>query len=130
MLHKVFNEKEEMQWHRRETKKHVCRVQGGTENGPFPKDKLHTKRLPFPILLYLVTIPAHQEQSLTPAPSPRRQEVQQSRRERVLSQGAQSKAKPEEARRGLPCSEEQRAQVPPARWDEDTQPACKPWPCS
>ena len=59
-----------MQWHRRETKKHVCRVQGGTENGPFPKDKLHTKRLPFPILLYLVTIPAHQEQSLTPAPFP------------------------------------------------------------
>ena len=69
MLHKVFNEKEEMQWHRRETKKHICRVQGGTENGPFPKDKLHTKRLPFPILLYLVTIPAQQEQSLTPAPS-------------------------------------------------------------
>ena len=79
MLHKVFNEKEEMQWHRTETKKHGGRVQGGTENGPFPKDKLHTQRLPFPILLYLVAIPAHQHQSLTPAPSPRQQEVQQSR---------------------------------------------------
>ena len=130
MLHKVFNEKEEMQWHRTETKKHSGRVQGGTENGPFPKDKLHTQRLPFPILLYLVAIPAHQHQSLTPAPSRRQQEVQQSGRERALSQGAQSKAEAEEAGRGLPCSEEQRAQVPPARWDEDTQPICKPWPRS
>jgi len=34
MLHKVFNGKEQMQWHRTETKKHVCRVQGGAENFP------------------------------------------------------------------------------------------------
>lgn len=117
-----------MQWHRRE--KHACRVQGGTENGPFPKEKLHTKHWPFPILLSLVAIPAHQEQSLTPAPSPHQQEVHQSRRERALSPGAQSKAEPEEARPGLPCSREQWAQVPPARWHEDTQPVCKPWPRS
>lgn len=48
MLHIVFNQKEQMQGHRTETKKDICRVQGGTENGPFPRDKLHTKRFPFP----------------------------------------------------------------------------------
>lgn len=34
MLHKVFNENEKMQWSSTETKKKVCRVQGGRENGP------------------------------------------------------------------------------------------------
>ena len=34
MLHKVFNENEERQWSSTETKKIVCRVQGGRENGP------------------------------------------------------------------------------------------------
>lgn len=34
MLHKVFNENEKMQWSGTETKKKVCRVQGGRENGP------------------------------------------------------------------------------------------------
>ena len=85
VLHKVFNEKEEMQWHGTETEKHVCRVQGGTEKGPFPKDKLQAKCLPFPIPIYPVAMPAHQEQALTPAHALRQQEVQQSRRERALS---------------------------------------------
>lgn len=34
MLHKVFNENEKMQWSGTETKKNVCRLQGGRENGP------------------------------------------------------------------------------------------------
>lgn len=34
MPHKVFNEKVERQWHSTETKKNVCRVQGGREKGP------------------------------------------------------------------------------------------------
>ena len=101
-------------------------LQGSGRNRKQPISQV----LPFPIQLYLLAIPAHQEQSQTPTPSPHQQEVQQSRRERALSRGAQSKAEPEEARRSLLCSEEQWAQVPPASWDEDTRLFWKQWPRS
>ena len=78
----------------------------------FPRDKLHTKRFSFPIQLYLLAIAAHEEKSRILKPSSHHQEVQQSRRERARSRGAQSKAEPEEAQQGLPYSKEQcRAQV-------------------
>lgn len=127
MPHKVFNEKEQRQ--RAGSKKHLFRPEGGTGDGPFPRDKLHATSLPFPVLLQPGAILAHPEQSLTPAPSPHQQQVQQSRAEGALSAGAPSKAEAEEAQPGLPCSQEQLwAQAPPARWHEDTQPICRLWP--
>lgn len=39
LLHKGFNEKEQKQRHRRETKAHECRGQGGKEIGPLGRDK-------------------------------------------------------------------------------------------